>query len=406
MLWRICPGAPAGIEWRNSPGGIALRGAGSQEKLLLNFLDQIYNAAIDPTAWLRFLERYVTTAHAGVGVIQRHDLKRQISTVEKSVNFNPGFQQSYNDYYGKINPWRIRGGHLLRPGKIITGPMMCPMEEFLRSEFYNDYLRPQDLHHSYGVCLLRENGVATNLTIVRSKAIGDFTPREIRLLQALYPHVRRALQFEQRAQIFQARETVMEQVFDFLPIGVMLVDGRGRIVMMNRCAEEILEKKDGLALKKEGLCAADPGQTTQLQKLIHQCILTSIGQGFDSGGAVMISRPSMRPPIEVLVTPIRSGKLVSEMRNATAALFFRDMEQVSVPQQSHLEQSYGLTRAESKLAVTLAAGKALDEAADQIGIRPGTARNQLKSVFAKTHTHRQAELMQLLLSNPLQMSPQ
>lgn len=45
-------------------------------------------------------------------------------------------------------------------------------------------------------------------------------------------------------------------------------------------------------------------------------------------------------------------------------------------------------------------GERLDHAAEQLGIRVGTARNHLKSIFAKTGTSRQAQLVRLLLSGP------
>ena len=63
--------------------------------------------------------------------------------------------------------------------------------------------------------------------------------------------------------------------------------------------------------------------------------------------------------------------------------------------QSRLQQAFCLTSAEARLAAALAEGASLKDYAASAGIAEGTARVQLKSVFAKTGTHRQAQLVAL-----------
>jgi DNA-binding CsgD family transcriptional regulator len=63
-----------------------------------------------------------------------------------------------------------------------------------------------------------------------------------------------------------------------------------------------------------------------------------------------------------------------------------------------LRSVFGLTQAESALAALLAAGDDLRSAAEKLAISYGTARTRLAEVFQKTQTHRQGELIQLLLS--------
>lgn len=67
------------------------------------------------------------------------------------------------------------------------------------------------------------------------------------------------------------------------------------------------------------------------------------------------------------------------------------------PPPSILVKTFRLTPSEAKLASIIARGAAPDAAAQELKISRETARNQLKSVFAKTGTHRQGELIALLL---------
>ena len=58
-----------------------------------------------------------------------------------------------------------------------------------------------------------------------------------------------------------------------------------------------------------------------------------------------------------------------------------------------LRRHFGLTPAEAKLALHLAAGETLRSAEAKLGMTYETARTHLKSIFQKTGTCRQAELV-------------
>lgn len=59
---------------------------------------------------------------------------------------------------------------------------------------------------------------------------------------------------------------------------------------------------------------------------------------------------------------------------------------------------YGLTRTEARLACELAHGTGIEDAAASLAMGVGTARTHLKQILQKTDTHRQAELVRLMLS--------
>ena len=66
------------------------------------------------------------------------------------------------------------------------------------------------------------------------------------------------------------------------------------------------------------------------------------------------------------------------------------------PNPQTLRRMFGLTTAETKLAAGIALGFTPVELATQLGVRRTTVRSHLASVFSKTQTKRQAELVALL----------
>ena len=79
-------------------------------------------------------------------------------------------------------------------------------------------------------------------------------------------------------------------------------------------------------------------------------------------------------------------------------VFVTDPERISVAGEDTLRMLFGLTGAEATLTRLLAEGVTLVEAGDRLGVGRETVRKRLKTIFAKTNTHRQAELVRLVLS--------
>jgi DNA-binding CsgD family transcriptional regulator len=69
------------------------------------------------------------------------------------------------------------------------------------------------------------------------------------------------------------------------------------------------------------------------------------------------------------------------------------MEEARMPQTAFLKNRFGLTPAEVRLVLRLVSGDSLRSAAKALGIKYETVRTHLKSIFQKTATRRQAELV-------------
>ena len=63
-----------------------------------------------------------------------------------------------------------------------------------------------------------------------------------------------------------------------------------------------------------------------------------------------------------------------------------------------MRRLYGLTQAEAEVAVRVLRGDGLKPIADELSVSLATVKTHLQHVFDKTDTHRQAELVRLLLT--------
>jgi DNA-binding CsgD family transcriptional regulator len=84
---------------------------------------------------------------------------------------------------------------------------------------------------------------------------------------------------------------------------------------------------------------------------------------------------------------------------ASALILVVDPDRALPPSAAQLRQLYGLTHAESEVAVAAVRGEGLSAIAADLDVSLATARTHLQHVFEKTGTRRQAELVRLILAS-------
>lgn len=189
-------------------------------------------------------------------------------------------------------------------------------------------------------------------------------------------------------------------VLDRLPLGVMILDARGQVLITNSKARQIIAAGDGLVVDpRSGTFRAESAEETKaLLTLVMRTIQGAIEP--EEGCALTISRPSMKQPLCLMVTPLGSPAQGKAPRRNGVAIFLSDPEDGIDIEEDVLRDLYGLTRVESRLALGLVRGKQLDELAKESRVSVHTVRSQLKQIFRKTGANRQAEVVKLLLTGP------
>lgn len=176
-------------------------------------------------------------------------------------------------------------------------------------------------------------------------------------------------------------------VFDLLACGALLLEASGKVDRLNRSAEGYLGK--GLVLIHDRLRAQLRDADVALQRLIADAV--SQGPLTPEQAVVAVPRPERRPLVVHAVHLAAEGDPPWR-----AVLVLLDLDQPQKPSEWALRKTFGLTASEARLAIGIAGGYDIKTIAAAYNVQKETLRSQLKAVFAKTGTHRQAELMGLL----------
>jgi DNA-binding CsgD family transcriptional regulator len=170
--------------------------------------------------------------------------------------------------------------------------------------------------------------------------------------------------------------------------GAVLLNAAGQVLDLNPAARRHVGA--GIALNRDRLGANDPGSDAELQALLRSL---KPDHSRSRGRSVTLSRPNAPP----LFAHVLRLNIDSNARTAAAGLLILTDPLVRrEPSPALLAQAFGFTPAEARLASGLAQGLDLQEISQIHRVSVGTLRVQLKSIFAKTQTKRQAQLAVLL----------
>src|SRR5262249_41591882 len=143
----------------------------------VDLIAAIYDAAIDFEQWPLVLERLAGMLGASAGCLVRHNL---ITAKGKmiAVRVDPKFGQLYDDYYCSRNILPNRAG---RPpvGTCLTDRILVRAEEFIRTEFYNDFMKPWDFHSVLKAHVFRRGDYEIYVSFGCSPSFGEWQPQHI-----------------------------------------------------------------------------------------------------------------------------------------------------------------------------------------------------------------------------------
>lgn len=376
------------------------------EETAFELIALTYDAALAPEKWRAFMERFAKALDARSVGLREVDYDAGQVRLFETTGFDPAYVAAYRQHFVHLDSLAPFYTHAPIHA-VMTGDEIVPWERQRKTEFGNDYLIAQNIRHLMGTILMRDGNRHLLLGVQREFGQPAFEEEDRRLIGLVAPHVARAVQIRRQMAEVTAHKHWAWSALDGLRVGVILLDDRGRPLFLNRAAERLSSGRNGFVAGREGLALPSAADTARLRRLIADAASLAAGHGMAAGGCLRVhATADAAVALQFQVIPLPQG--LSERPwaqspsagNGSVAVF---VSTAGGPRLSaeRVAAMHGLTRAEARLAATLAKGSSLEEAAAALSISIHTVRSQLKSVFAKTGVTRQAELIALLLADML-----
>jgi DNA-binding CsgD family transcriptional regulator len=341
-------------------------------------VDEIYEAAVVPERWKAVLDRLAALAEAEGALLfaaapgQPRWLSSDSiqSRVEDWVS-GPFFQD---------NPRGQRMVPLKQP-RFLTDLDVFTAEELEHEPYYRDLLRPNGLGWCVGTSIHSPSGDALVFSIEKAWNKGP-VPRELaEQLDPLRPHLARAALLSARFGLERARVTVDGLNLIGLPAAVL---GRaGKVALAAN--EGLLAYAPEIRINGDRFEFANPAA----QKLfVAACAAPS-------GSSIPVRNSRTREAFVAHLVPMRGlGRDV--FSGAEFLLYITPVTRQAGPPPEILQALFDLSPAEARVAALITEGTSVNAIAEVLAVKPNTVRVQLKAIFSKTGTNRQAELASLL----------
>ena len=259
--------------------------------------------------------------------------------------------------------------------------------------FYNEFYRAIGLAETLGSNLSSRNGHFAIFGIQGGENRRPFEQAEIAALEALTPHLRRALQLRRAFTEIGTRLASLAQMIDRLPVGVIILAREGGAIHVNRAAREIAARGDGLSLDRKGAPHCAHRESERLQ--LGFCADVRSGA---AGGVVRVPRRDDTSPYVVLIAPLPNSTRLDggDAEEPTVLILIHDPNARMTQTPETIATMFGLPIGTARLIAALVEGEDAKAYAERYKITTDGIKFHLKTAFARTGLRSQARLLQMV----------
>src|SRR5262245_36724043 len=155
------------------------------EHELHTLIELAYEAAGQRDRWPALLEGLARQLGCEVVGINLQDLERGRASLHSQFGVDPSWRERYESYYARRNIFLSARPDLTFTGAIRNGEAIVPDREAMRTEYFNDFLRPLGILHAIGMVPFRSGSVIALVSLMRRLGTQSFTDADFTLLDRL-----------------------------------------------------------------------------------------------------------------------------------------------------------------------------------------------------------------------------
>lgn len=314
-------------------------------------------------------------------------------------NMDPAFVESYAKHYAYINPWG-RYWTSIKNTTIAASEQVYPARSFSNSEFYNDWLMPQDgAEAGVGMKIVGERDEAVHLLLhFPLSRSGIYDSAALEVMARIGGSLERSVNLARLLRADLEAAVTKAALVERSRCSAFVVDGDRRLREANTSAARLFFEGNGVSVRKGRCYLANKKADETFGSLLYKL---AVGKPTPASriafrtteGAWEVSFATIPYP----ESPARRG-LNLLPPNRLILVLVADLKAKGTRNSDlgSLATLFGLTPAEIVFCQRLLLGENVAGAAEHLGITQGTARTRLKAIQQKTGTSRQAELMLVL----------
>ncbi|MBX3576984.1 MAG: helix-turn-helix transcriptional regulator [Rhizobiaceae bacterium] len=347
-------------------------------------VDDITAAALLGQGWTSALAGFARAAGARHAVVMRNTPQRVVTSLSNEeardaiAEYMTG-RIPPNTRYARVDTRRSRG---FRVDHDDYSP-----EDLAADPYYQEFLRPKGVFWHANAMIFPGRDEYVELSLKRGVELGPYQPDEIAVLNRFLEDLTASARIATRVLDAEARG-----MRDALTKGggfAIEIDRRGQ-VLRGHDALDVPPDSSPLHVRGHRLIAGG----RWAQQAVDRAIAQAVSRPGRTGVVPLEGPAGHRCLLQVHPVP---GAARDVFLSAQAiAVLIEGRPAATSASRDLIRDAFGLTAREADVAALLAEGLGIPAIAARLNIRPGTARPYLRSVFAKTGTRGQLDLVALL----------
>ena len=291
-----------------------------------------------------------------------------------------------------------------RLNKMLLAPMQGWMhcfqhfteDEILQTQVYQQVLKPLNLRFCSAIQILYDHKVCIMLSFLTSPERGALSCSELQPIYELLPILKQKIQQYRHHFEYSTMTLLGSQLIQKMNQPIAIINLNGDILELNTEAKQLLENSKLIQIKQRRFAFNESSQQQFELNLIELERLDKRHHdlSYAERSKIMMIDDHLFLTLDLL-SPEKTHKIFG-LRPVLLATF-SGLKHKPKYQREICTQLFMFTPVEHKICEQLLEGKTTKEIALSHDIQADTVKKHLQAIFKKTKTHRQSELIQLLM---------
>lgn len=369
----------------------------SQQSTVMEILNKVQHA----DDWIILLEQL--NQHFNLQASQLLAVDLEVQALSFSVHHGVDFDE-YQLEQAALKQIRLDIDDDPRLNKMLLAPMQGWMhcfqhfteDEILQTQVYQQVLKPLNLRFCSAIQILYDHKVCIILSFLTSPERGALSCSELQPIYELLPILQQKIQQYRHHFEYSTMTLLGSQLIQKMNQPIAIINLNGDILELNTEAKQLLENSKLIQIKQRRFAFIESSQQQFELNLIELERLHKRHHdlSYAERSKIMMIDDHLFLTLDLL-SPEKTHKIFG-LRPVLLATF-SGLKHKPKYQREICTQLFMFTPVEHKICEQLLEGKTTKEIALSHDIQADTVKKHLQAIFKKTKTHRQSELIQLLM---------
>ena len=369
----------------------------SQQSTVMEILNKVQHA----DDWIILLEQL--NQHFNLQASQLLAVDLEVQALSFSVHHGVDFDEHQLEQ-AALKQIRLDIDDDPRLNKMLVAPMQGWMhcfqhfteDEILQTQVYQQVLKPLNLRFCSAIQILYDHKVCIILSFLTSPERGALSCSELQPIYELLPILQQKIQQYRHHFEYSTMTLLGSQLIQKMNQPIAIINLNGDILELNTETKQLLENSKLIQIKQRRFAFNESSQQQFELNLIELERLHKRHHdlSYAERSKIMMVDDHLFLTLDLL-SPEKTHKIFG-LRPVLLATF-SGLKHKPKYQREICTQLFMFTPVEHKICEQLLEGKTTKEIALSHDIQADTVKKHLQAIFKKTKTHRQSELIQLLM---------